>query len=68
MDIRNAVIPDDPVGVGDLEVPVRDDDRESLAFAERRGFSAFRREEGLVLDQVAIEPPLVEPHLLGTLA
>ena len=68
MDIRNAVIPDDPVGVGDLEVPVRDDDRESLAFAARRGFSAFRREEGLVLDQVAIEPPPVEPHLRGTLA
>jgi GNAT superfamily N-acetyltransferase len=44
----------------ELEVPVRDDDRESLGFAERRGFAPFRREQGLALDLESIEPPPVE--------
>jgi mycothiol synthase len=48
-------------GHAELEVPVRDDDRESLAFAERRGFAPFRREYGLVLELAAIAAPGVEP-------
>ncbi len=44
-----------------IEVPVQDDDRESLAFAEHRGFVEDRREDGLVLELSAIEPPEVEP-------
>jgi GNAT superfamily N-acetyltransferase len=48
-------------GHAELEVPVRDDDRESVAFAERRGFAPFRREQGLVLDLAALEPTQAEP-------
>jgi GNAT superfamily N-acetyltransferase len=48
-------------GHRELEVPVRDDDRESVAFAERRGFAPFRRERGLVLELAALEPPRIEP-------
>jgi mycothiol synthase len=48
-------------GRAELEVPVRDDDAESLGFAERRGFVEDSREQGLVLDLSAIEPPPVEP-------
>jgi mycothiol synthase len=48
-------------GHRELEVPVRDDDRESVAFAERRGFAPFRREQGLMLELAALEPPKVEP-------
>jgi mycothiol synthase len=44
-----------------LEVPVRDDDAESLAFARRRGFVEDGREEGLVLELGGVEPPAVEP-------
>jgi GNAT superfamily N-acetyltransferase len=44
-----------------LEAVVADDDPESLAFAERRGFEESRREPGLALDLTAIEPPPVEP-------
>ena len=44
-----------------LEVPVRDDDAQSLTFAERRGFTPFRREYGLALDLTSLEPPPVEP-------
>lgn len=44
-----------------IEVPVLDTDQESLAFAERRGFAEERREKGVVLDLLEIEPPPVEP-------
>lgn len=40
-----------------LEVPVRDDDAESLAFATRRGFVEDRREQGLVLELAGVEAP-----------
>jgi mycothiol synthase len=48
-------------GLDELEVEVRDDDPESLAFAQRRGFVEERRDVGLVLDLSAIELPRVEP-------
>ena len=44
-----------------LEAVVSDDDAESLAFAERRGFAEDRREKGVVLYLGEIEPPPVEP-------
>jgi GNAT superfamily N-acetyltransferase len=40
---------------------VADNDPESLAFAEQRGFVEERREKGVALDLTAIEPPLVQP-------
>jgi GNAT superfamily N-acetyltransferase len=45
----------------ELKVRVRDDDSESLAFAQKRGFVEEKREAGLMLDLTAIEPPLVKP-------
>ncbi len=44
-----------------LEAVLADNDPESLAFAERRGFTEERREKGVALDLTAIEPPPVEP-------
>jgi GNAT superfamily N-acetyltransferase len=44
-----------------VEVPVLDDDPESLAFAARRGFVEERRETGVVLELAGIEAPAVEP-------
>jgi GNAT superfamily N-acetyltransferase len=44
-----------------IEVPVLDNDPESLAFAERRGFKEDRREKGVVLQLSEIEPPPVDP-------
>ena len=38
-----------------------DNDPDSLAFAERRGFVEERREKGVALDLTTIEPPPVEP-------
>jgi mycothiol synthase len=43
-----------------LEVPVREGDLDSLAFALRRGFVEEKREAGLVLDLTKIEPPSLE--------
>jgi GNAT superfamily N-acetyltransferase len=48
-------------GLDEIEVPVLDDDPESLAFAERRGFVEDRRERGVVLHLAEIEPPRVNP-------
>ncbi len=48
-------------GLSELEVPVLDNDPESLAFAERRGFVEERRELGVVLHLSEIAPPAVEP-------
>jgi GNAT superfamily N-acetyltransferase len=48
-------------GLGVLEVPVLDNDPESLAYARRRGFEEERREHGVVLDLARAEPPAVEP-------
>lgn len=48
-------------GLSELEAPVRDNDPESLAFAERRGFVEERRELGVVLHLDEIDPPPVEP-------
>jgi GNAT superfamily N-acetyltransferase len=44
-----------------IETVVADNDSESLAFAQRRGFSKDRREKGVSLDLRRIEPPTVAP-------
>jgi len=44
-----------------IEAVVSDDDAESLAFAQRRGFVEDRREKGVALELASIEPPPVEP-------
>jgi mycothiol synthase len=44
-----------------LEVPVLDNDPESLAYAERRGFAEERREKGVVLHLAEIGAPEAEP-------
>src|SRR5919201_3624055 len=43
-----------------IEAIVADNDPESLAFAERRGFVEDRREAGVALDLTSIDPPRVE--------
>ena len=43
--------------LGTIEAVVADNDPESLAFAQRRGFAVDRREKGLSLDLTRIEPP-----------
>jgi GNAT superfamily N-acetyltransferase len=48
-------------GLNELEVPVLDNDPESLAFGERRGFVEERRELGVVLHLAGIAPPDIEP-------
>jgi mycothiol synthase len=48
-------------GLDELEAVVSDDDLQSLAFAERRGFKEDRREKGVALQLGEIEPPPVEP-------
>ena len=48
-------------GLETLLAVVADNDPESLAFAERRGFTEERREKGVSLDLTAIEPPRVDP-------
>jgi len=48
-------------GLDVLEAVVSDEDPESLAFAERRGFAEDRREKGVALPLAEIEPPPVEP-------
>jgi GNAT superfamily N-acetyltransferase len=47
-------------GLDVIEAVVADDDPESLAFAERRGFVEDRRERGVALILAGIEPPPVE--------
>lgn len=47
--------------ITELEAPVSDDDHESLAFAQRRGFTEERREVGLVLDLAGLTPPDIRP-------
>ena len=46
-------------GLSELEVAVLDNDRESLAFAQRRGFTEERRDLGLVLDLAEVTAPEV---------
>jgi GNAT superfamily N-acetyltransferase len=48
-------------GLDEVEAVVSDEDPESLAFAERRGFAEDRREKGVALALAEIEPPPVEP-------
>jgi GNAT superfamily N-acetyltransferase len=48
-------------GLDEIEVPVADDDSESLAYATRRGFVEERRELGVVLDVTGMEPPALDP-------
>jgi len=48
-------------GIETMVAIVTDDDPESLAYAERRGFAEVRREKGVTLDPTAIEPPAVAP-------
>lgn len=47
--------------LSELEVPVLDNDPESLAFAQRRGFVEERREVGVVLHLAGLDPVDVEP-------
>ena len=44
-----------------LETSVREDDEESLAWADRRGFREVGRNSRLVLDLTAIEAPAIDP-------
>ena len=46
-------------GLDTIETLVGDDDAESLAFWQRRGFAEDRREKGVSLDLTRIEPPSV---------
>jgi GNAT superfamily N-acetyltransferase len=48
-------------GLAALEAVVADDDPESVAFAERRGFVEDRREPGVALDLTTVDPPVAEP-------
>jgi mycothiol synthase len=48
-------------GLDLLEAAVSDEDPESLAWAERRGFAEERREKGVALQLAEIDPPPVEP-------
>jgi GNAT superfamily N-acetyltransferase len=48
-------------GLRELEVAVAGNDPESLAFAQRRGFTEERREVGLVLSLAGLSPPQVQP-------
>jgi GNAT superfamily N-acetyltransferase len=48
-------------GLDALEAVVSDEDPESLAFAERRGFTEDRRENGVALRLLGIEAPPIEP-------
>jgi GNAT superfamily N-acetyltransferase len=48
-------------GLDTIETIVADDDGESLAFAQRRGFVEHSRERGVSLDLTRIEPPTVAP-------
>jgi GNAT superfamily N-acetyltransferase len=48
-------------GLDELEGVVSDEDPQSLAFAEQRGFREDRREKGVALRLAEIEPPAVEP-------
>jgi GNAT superfamily N-acetyltransferase len=48
-------------GLATLEAVLADNDPESLAFAERRGFAVERHEKGVALDLTSSEPPSVDP-------
>lgn len=48
-------------GLDELEAVLADNDPESLAFAQRRGFVEDRREKGVALRLAGTEPPPVEP-------
>src|SRR4029450_6577810 len=48
-------------GIDRIEVPVLDNDPESLGYAQKRGFVEERREKGIVLDLALVEPPPIEP-------
>jgi GNAT superfamily N-acetyltransferase len=47
-------------GLDTIETVVADNDPESLAFAQRRGFAEESHEKGVSLDLTQIEPPRVE--------
>lgn len=48
-------------GARELELHVDEDDPDSLAWAERRGFAEVGRNSRMVLDLEAVEEPVVEP-------
>ena len=48
-------------GATELDGPVREDDVESLAWTERRGYAEVGRDSQLVLDLTAIDPPKPDP-------
>jgi GNAT superfamily N-acetyltransferase len=50
-----------PQGVHELHGPVSEDDAESLAFAERRGFVEIARDSRMILELGSFEPPSVDP-------
>ena len=47
-------------GIETIEAPIADDDPDSLAFAQKRGFKEDRREKGVALDLTRIEAPEVK--------
>lgn len=51
----------DERGLDVIEAVAADDDPESLAFAQRRGFVEDRREKGVALRLAGVEPPRAEP-------
>ncbi len=48
-------------GARELELPVGEDDPDSLAWTERRGFGEVGRNSRMVLDLTALDEPAVEP-------
>jgi GNAT superfamily N-acetyltransferase len=48
-------------GVSRIDAPVPEDDLESIAFAERRGFVEAERNSRLILELNEFEPPPVDP-------
>ena len=48
-------------GVHGIEARVSEDDEESIAFAERRGFEEIERNRRMVLDLTTLAPPPIEP-------
>ena len=48
-------------GLDTIETVVDEDDEESLAFAERRGFSEIERNGRMLLDLTELDPPAIAP-------
>ena len=48
-------------GVNQIHARVSEDDEESIAFAERRGFRESERNRRMILDLTTLEPPPIDP-------